>query len=581
MHTDCSELTRPRPDGELQARQVRTPIRPTAQRAVPVWRPPALGLVLLALLWTGCGEEAGLVARVGDLELSQQDFAAFVERLSPGLRSDKQGRAADRDHLQSMIDQELLFLEASATGIDTSAAVVQQLLEMGRQRLVERYRNEVILRQVSITSDDIDRAFVDLGYNRERLFSRILVRTREELADVGRRLSAGDAFEEIAAEFAANDLFARQGDGVVSWIGRKQAERRFAISPDLYTDLPTGRIAEPVRLAGGWQIFRFVEDREAQLAGYLEDVQERLLVERTREVKQAEFERLRHRYNVTLDPEGLEALVAAIRDQGETDMSRQLYRFEGGEVTVAEGLAGLKIMGASGMLADAEGDEIAELVVGLLLPVRLFEAEARKRGWMDDEAFLEWHENERRKLIIGEVFEAATVGTAPTRDEVEAYYEISKSRYRTQEEVFVHELWTADEERAATLRSEWEGGAEIADLLDRQGVRSHVGIGGHGLRDHGYEMRLVRLYEPRYPELIAAAFAAAEGDLVGPIESLSGYAVFRVLRRAGGEIEPLEKARSRVEASLRARRENEAIGTFIRKLQDKYADQVTVLVDWD
>ena len=54
-----------------------------------------------------------------------------------------------------------------------------------------------------------------------------------------------------------------------------------------------------------------------------------------------------------------------------------------------------------------------------------------------------------------------------------------------------------------------------------------------------------------------------------------------MLRRAGGEIEPLEKARSRVEASLRARRENEAIGTFIRKLQDKYADQVTVLVDWD
>ena len=100
------------------------------------------------------------------------------------------------------------------------------------------------------------------------------------------------------------------------------------------------------------------------------------------------------------------------------------------------------------------------------------------------------------------------------------------------------------------------------------------------MREHGWETRLLRLYEPRYPELVQAAFAAEVGALVGPLESMDGYAVFRVLRREGGQIQPFAEARRRAAASLRRQRENERIGAFIRQLQDKYKDQVAVLVDW-
>ena len=165
-------------------------------------------------------------------------------------------------------------------------------------------------------------------------------------------------------------------------------------------------------------------------------------------------------------------------------------------------------------------------------------------------------------------------------DEIRAHYEAHKDRYRTQEAVIVHELWTAEEEDAAALRAEWEAGASVADLLDRPGVRSHAGVEGHGVREHGWEMRLLRLYEPRYPELVKAAFAAEVGALVGPLESMEGYAVFRVLRREGGQVQPFDEARRRAAASLHRQRENERIGAFIRQLQDKYKDQVSVLVDW-
>ena len=109
-------------------------------------------LGVLALLLMGCGEDETIVARVGEAEIEQAEFAAFVERLPPGLRSPKEGRAADREHLQSMIDEELMFAEARALGIDTSLAVAHQLREMVRQRLVERYRAQVIVPQVEDNS---------------------------------------------------------------------------------------------------------------------------------------------------------------------------------------------------------------------------------------------------------------------------------------------------------------------------------------------------------------------------------------------------------------------------------------------
>lgn len=541
----------------------------------------------LALLLAGCGEDETIVARVGEVEIEQAEFAAFVEHLPPGLRSPKEGRAADREHLQSMIDEELMFLEARALGIDTSSAVVHQLGEMVRQRLVERYRAQVIVPQVEVTPADVERAFAEMGFDRERLLSRILVRTREDLKAVGRELREGQPFEQVAAHFAANDLFASQGDGVVGWIGRTQAERRFFIPPAVFAGLPVGEIAEPIALAGGYQIFRFVEDRPAALADYSAEVAERIRKERLREKEEEEFEHLRLRYDVRLDSEGEAILLQSLDRPLTTDeLNHPLYKYEGGAISVAEGLGSLRLssgrslqaVGAQSLLQDEA--QAAERIGRLLLPVRLFEAEARQRGWTQEAVFVEWRAHQRRALILNQLFQRVTAGAAPNEDEIRAHYEARKDRYRTQEAVVVHELWTAGEEDAAALRTELEAGAPIADLLDRPGVRSHVGIEGHAVREHGGETRLLRLYEPRYPELVKAAFAAEVGALVGPLESMDGYAVFRVLRREGGQIQPFAEARRRAAASLRRQRENERIGAFIRQLQGKYKDQVAVLVDW-
>ncbi|MYK42379.1 MAG: hypothetical protein F4049_19470, partial [Gemmatimonadetes bacterium] len=220
-------------------------------------------IVLLALF--GCAPDDPVVAQVGDVALTKAEYLRFVERLPPGLQSEDA-----RDHLQSLVDQELLLQEARTRGIEQSDEIRYQLNALVRKQLSQRYQAEVLAPQVEVTPEEVERTFVEMGFDRERLFARILVRQQQEVDRVLQALHEGEPFAKLAQHFAANDLFAPQGDGVVGWIGRTQAQR-FAIPPQIFLSLPVGQVAEPLPLAGGWQIYRFVEDRTADKADYAEE----------------------------------------------------------------------------------------------------------------------------------------------------------------------------------------------------------------------------------------------------------------------------------------------------------------------
>ena len=136
-----------------------------------------LGTLLGALQLAGCGQEDPVVARVGSVEITKTQLHAFIERLSPGLRSKQEGRAALLEHLQAAVSQELLLQETQARSTDTSAAVAHKLGQLSRRRLVARYQAQFVTPRVQVTPEEIERAFVELGYDRERRVSRILVRT--------------------------------------------------------------------------------------------------------------------------------------------------------------------------------------------------------------------------------------------------------------------------------------------------------------------------------------------------------------------------------------------------------------------
>jgi len=537
-----------------------------------------LGTLLGALQLAGCGQEDPVVARVGSVEITKTQLHAFIERLSPGLRSKQEGRAALLEHLQAAVSQELLLQETQAWSTDTSAAVAHKLGQLSRRRLVARYQAQFVTPRVQVTPEEIERAFVELGYDRERRVSRILVRTSEALDEVLGQLRAGTSFEDLAHKFAANDLYARDGDGIVGWMGLTQLPR-VAIPPRLFSSLPVGQIAVPLRLPGGWQIYRFVEDRQAEIADYWEEVQEILKDERREAEMQKEFEALSRTHGLRLHAEVLQLLLERLGGRplsalqlGEDEKRRALYSFSEEELTLGDYVADLKSKGLTDVLHDSA--HVVAFAQRASLRPRLMAAVARQQGWDREEGFAAWYERKHRELTLRQLMAEETAGKLqPSEAAVVAYYEQEKDRLRSPEQVTIREVSAATEEEGLELRRQIEAGTEILELLQQPGITSHGDRRGKG------QMRLFQQHRVRYPEMVDSAFAAAVGDLVGPVKTPYGYAIFRVLQIEGGEIQSLEEVRERVESALRQRREGELIGAFINTLRERHQDRVELFAD--
>ena len=161
-----------------------------------------------------------------------------------------------------------------------------------------------------------------------------------------------------------------------------------------------------------------------------------------------------------------------------------------------------------------------------------------------------------------------------SEDELRVYYDSNREDFRVAETVRIEEVHAKDESTARQFRDEIAGGTPFADILPRNDALS---FGKHRL---GGTMTLHLHLAGRFPELVEAAFAAQEGELIGPVrlEEQDAYAIFRVLERQENRIEPFEKVRKSVEYNMRTRR-NELVSAFIQSLRDKYEGQVAIFDD--
>ena len=518
----------------------------------------------------GCGEDDPVVAQVGAVEITRADYQRFVARLAPG----KEG-AAD-DNLQAIVDQELLLQEAAVRGFDQEAVVVGKLTELVRNRLAKRYQAEVLAPQVEVTQADIEGAFVEMGFDRERRLQRILVRRREALEGVLRSLRSGTAFEELVATFAANDLHAPNADGVVGWIGREIAER-YTIPLEVFLSLPVGQIAQPLQLAGGWMVFRFTADRKTQLMDHAEDVASAVSTEKWQERLVMEGEMLGRSFNLRLHVEGLRDLLQQAGpvetvSLDEAVAAKPMYSFDGGGISLGDYLKDLQSLGFSGPLRDSL--QVVELARTALLPAYMMAAEAKRREWDREEGFVDWRERKLRALVLQSLIaDETSASAAPTEADVVGYYEANKPRFRSAESARINQLLAPSRQRALELLQHLVEGDEVSELLAEPGVETHGDPAREG------ELVLRKIVRARYPNLVDAVFEAELSTWSGPVEVLDSFAVFRVISREGGEILPFSDVRARARAIVSQRRKEEHIEAFIKRLRAQSKTRVELFVE--
>ena len=537
-----------------------------------------LAPAVLAAVLSGCGPDEVVLARVGDAEITEAGLEKFVDRLPDHLVSDQEGIEADRDHLQSMVDQELLMLEALSRGLDTIATVARQMEDEERAYLSGRFNREVIAPKVEVGPKEIERAFHDMGFDRERLLQRIVVRGSERDAqDVFERLKSGADFAALVREHAANDARI-DSTGTIGWVG-VPGLKRLRVPQGEFLSLPVGTPALLPLSPLVWQIIRFEQDREVPIQLYDDDVGKLLYREQWWRRTEEEVELLRRSQDVRFHPEGVRALIerAEARQPELTpeQAGQPLFTWAGGNpVTAADFVDRVRKMARSSAVADSA--LIRSIAERELLYPRLFAFEARERGWHEDEAFEEWWSRTRAGILLDHLMKIEVVDHLVfSEEDVRGYFEANREVFRAAETARIEEVHAKDEALAREWRDEIEAGAEFAEILRRPGAASH------GIHKRGGKMILQPHLTESFPELVEAAFSAPLGQLQGPLylERVDSHAILRVLEREGSRLRTFEEARAAAEQHLRVRRRESLVSGLFESLRERYGNRIQVFED--
>ena len=534
--------------------------------------------VLVVLGACGKPEEEEIVAMVGQKAIHAEELRRFVLNLLPGLYTHKQGQEAREDYLQSLIDQELLLLEARNRGLEQDSQLVEKLSSKQRKYIVSVLRQREIMPLVEITEEDIRQRFEELGLARERFLTAIVVASQQEARELQQRLVAGESWTDLAQAHSLDGQSAERA-GEVGFLNRSLAER-MGIPVAVFDTLATGEVSPPLARGRAYQLIRFIGARQAELATHQAALQAQLMKIGQREVEDRKVEMLAYELDWAMDEAGRQVLAALAENPAQqvqhlsaADRSAALFSYKGGQVSVNEYLHTLKLHRVHSRKALADSAFITALARRFILPENMLAYAASQAGIPDESAVVDWVEEAKEELLLTRLRQIEVSDKVAVEDEeARRYIEQHPEQFLLPERICYEELIVPTKEEAAQLAGELD---EATDLLQ---VARQRGFNVRPRQPDGL-VCMISLNEVVYPRLWPALQEAPLGALRGPVETRDGYIFFKVMRHQEPQPEPADKALLRARASLVQRQERERFDELMAQLRAKYRDQVTAFAD--
>ena len=538
----------------------------------PLFMHKSLLLGLLIGVCISCGDErpdnAHMLAKVGAVEITADDLRTFEANLKVAAM-----RTQHRDNLQTLIDREVLLLAASERGLQRDEAVLAELAKRETKALADAMLRRNVEAKIAVTEDDIEKAYARPGWGEKVSTMEIFVPNQEQARQVQALLAQDEDFAEVGRQFAADPYYGMNTGEI-----RRLAYSPFDSPPSLVQAvfaLPVGGVTEPIPLHGGFIIAKVAERRRAELVEVEEGIRETLADEQQKQLRESYLRHLKWDLDTVFDAEGMDIVVSVLQgavsyaDLDEAQRQRPVYAFEGLQMDVAEVLEAVRPSGR--LWPKASVASVNEKLSESHFPTRLMAHDARRKGLDKTEAFARSHELALGNLMLMKLREQVLAeAPTPTKDELRAFYEEHKHRFRTSPHAQLEEILLETPSEARQIAAQIAGGAEWSELARAHSQRRNAEDG------------LLYVSESQAPFLgeawMNAVMNAELQQLQGPIQTRGGYSIFRVIERYpeiyyGLE---LERVRNSVERDVRERAEREFFNRYLRDLREKYAAQIDV-----
>ena len=521
----------------------------------------ALIAVFIGPAGVGCGSEGPpVVAEVAGRPVDEESLRRLVMTLPPGLRTAKKGQEARRDYLQTLIDRELMLLEAEARGLHEDPELLGGLQRKVEDRVLSLYRQREIP-AVEVTPEEIETHIRELGLQRERLAEAIPAESEEEAQRLLAELAGGRPFEELAA--------ARPGSrgSVVGYLSRLTAPRAGVPAP-VFDTLAVGEVSRPLPLGGGWHLVRFIDDRTSTDPVLRDRVRQRLVREARQEIEDQKVELLARELDWAPDAEGLAFLAGLdtgsrrLPELTRSEARTPLFTFMGGVVTVDDYLAAIREHRVRTTRALSDSAFAAALGQRLLQARALLLVAADRLGIPDEPRIVDWRDQVHPEMLLQSLRARVISGadSMATEERVRLYYDERRESFRLPEEVCFDEILFRTREEAEQALGEIDDDAQLLELSRRRGNKIRRRR-PDGLLCANSASRQV------LPELWAVLEEAPPGVVTGPVSLQDkAYVLIKVERREPARLQTFDEARGRARASL--------VAGFQRRLFDDWLEGV-------
>lgn len=537
-------------------------------------------LWLLGFWACGTPTENLVVARVGEVEIDVPQLLEFEERLHPDLRSKKTGADAYFDYLQTMIDKELMVLEAKKRGLDQRTDFRRKLDKLHSDRVLRRFLQLEVHDTIVHTQEEMLAHQQKTGRDRAVQVRRIVVATRQEAHAIKAALEGGDDFDLYADR---NVLAETQLEG-----------GRYLLKDELYPrilqekvfPLAPGQFSEPVLFNDQFGVYEVTAETPVKLAVVQSVIEAELLKEKLPPAVQALSARLRQELDFAVHAPALERVRGRIGQGAKAfsaaEREQPIYEHASGVFTIGELLDFARELGV-GFPADAP-ERFDWFVEDIVEPRALLLAGAYRAGVDREEEVVAWLQRRWLSNLLVAMRRDVVDGVFASREEARAFYDRHPDLFRPLESIAVQEILLRTEEEALALREEVERGRDLGALAAEHTLRRRGRANQGEFHLHPWEK------QPFVP-LFEAAQGQKIGALIGPIalevaaaevlssEPSSGpyYAIFRLLDSTiDAAPRPFAEAERRARALVRRQKQERLFGQFIIQLRHQYATQIEV-----
>ena len=538
----------------------------------------------------GCAENHSAVARIADRTIAIDQVERVWDKLPQEQKKSK------RDVLETLINRELLFIEAKNRELDESAQVLSSLERERRQRAVERLIEREVKSHITVSDAEIRTYYENsaLRTKREVQGRHLMVKTAAEAQTLYQALIDGENFAELARRFSLDQQTADKGGDLGYW------DESLMIGPvsKVLFSMQLGELSEPFQGREGYfHIVRVEDERPLPYESLKKRIKDRLYADRLA-ARTAEFRmNIRKQFNLQLVEETSLQLVKLGKTashgipefNGDEHSTKQLILYEGGQVTLGQYLQWLVATPSQRRPVTVDTASIARYAKRTAVDSVLLPLAAQQAGLANDDEMKRYLEKRQSLLMIEELRRLAAEAPIVNEAAMRAYYEEHLSWFTDPDLLIYEAILLHHEADALDVAKKVSQGADMWTLA--QGYpRFHDAWFHYNIYHIHREEDEQHAHSPHTMSAVLAAVRKIPVGKVGgpflvhfqPREKVwPGYIVFRTLEQRPARLLPfahpeVQQTVKKMVRSANGQRIEERFEIFLSQLREKYAEQIKI-----